>query len=70
MGKFTFRIDPDDDRNGKTIKYCSNIVNQSTKKGLPIFIESLYVHKTSTGYSVDITTVNFSESCWSRICFR
>ena len=56
--KFMFRIDIDDDRSGKTIKYCSDIVNQSTKKGLPIFIESLYVHKTSTGYSIDTTTIN------------
>ena len=56
--KFMFRIDIDDDRSGKTIKYCSDIVNQSTKKGLPIFIESLYVQKTNTGYSVDTTTVN------------
>jgi len=56
--KFMFRIDIDDDRSGKIIKYCSDIVNQSTKKGLPIFIESLYVHKTRNGYSVDTTTVN------------
>lgn len=56
--KFMFRIDIDDDRSGKIIKYCCDIVNQSTKKGLPIFIESLYVNKTSTGYSVDTTTLN------------
>ena len=56
--KFMFRIDIDDDRSGKTIKYCSDIVTQSTKKGLPIFIESLYVNKTSNGYCVDTATVN------------
>lgn len=56
--KFMFRIDVTDDRSGKTIKYCNDIVNQSIKKGLPIFIESLYVNQTNAGYSVDTTTLN------------
>lgn len=54
--KFMFRIDINDSRSGKTIKYCADAVSEASKYNLPVFIECLYVNKTDTGYSMDTST--------------
>lgn len=41
--KFMIRINPSDERSGKTVLYGAETVNQACSYGLPVFIEALFV---------------------------
>jgi hypothetical protein len=56
--KVMFRILPEDDRSGRTLKYCADIVSEAEERGIPVFIESLYVNRVGEGYSLDTSTAN------------
>lgn len=48
--KFMLRINPDSEINRNTLLYCSQVVNEAAKYGLPIFIEGLFIRTEEQGY--------------------
>jgi DhnA family fructose-bisphosphate aldolase class Ia len=57
--KFMIRINPDDEKSGRQIKYCSEMVNQAHQRKLPVFIETLFVRNHEGGFEMqtDLTSL-------------
>ncbi len=48
--KLMFRLDPESEDSGKTIKYCADAINELSDYGITVFLEALAVEGKEKGY--------------------